>query len=405
MKTPAANFYDASKETGSDFAGRMIRQSWENSPFVDVHSDGSHFRCDRSFVINGEIPFITPAQKGFLMDNPGMYLPRGYSFTSASDGIGTKVVLADSMEHYRTMAMDLIAMAADDIARWGGVPLVYSNVVDYNNLDGERQMRAYTELFEGLASVAAEQDIVLITGESAGLRACVGSPNPNAVFPFNWSGTMQGLKHEKLNITGSAIRPGDIVVALRQDGFRSNGISRVRKAFETKYGQDYYRDAPRDEIAEALTPSVVYARAVAEINGWYSGGERVAEMTSVSHLSGGSFVSKFLEPALAPRGLSARLDRLYAMPEITRRCAMWLAEGGEPMTLGDIYHTWCSGQGMLLTVRSMEDAERVVAALAGRGIEAQVAGEIFETSPGQHSSVEIDTINLEGAPATVRLAA
>ncbi len=64
-----------------------------------------------------------------------MFFPEGYSFVSGSDGIGTKVVLADAMENYRTMARDLIAMSADDIARWGGLPLVYANVVDYNNLN------------------------------------------------------------------------------------------------------------------------------------------------------------------------------------------------------------------------------------------------------------------------------
>lgn len=262
----ASSFYDASKEDASDYAGRKIRESWENSPFIRVISDGEHFRSDRSFVIRAQIPFITPSQQAFLAENPGMYLPRGYSLTAASDGIGTKVVLADTLRRYHEIARDLVAMSADDLARWGGLPLVYSNVVDYNNLKSAEQTRAYAELFQGLAAVAGEQGIVLITGESAGLGACVGSPNPNAVFPFNWSGTMNGLKHSKLAITGADVRAGDIIVALRQGGFRSNGISRVRAAFEKHYGPDYYQDAPREEIEAALTSSVVYARAIAEVN-------------------------------------------------------------------------------------------------------------------------------------------
>lgn len=138
---------------------------------------------------------------------------------------------------------------------------------------------------------------------------------------------MNGLQHEKLTITGQEVQAGDIIVALKQNGFRSNGISKVRAAFAMRYGPSlYYREAPREELEQALTPSVVYARALSELNGWYSEGERQVNMTSVSHLSGGSFVSKFLESALLPKGLSARLDSLYAIPEITRKCAMWLME-------------------------------------------------------------------------------
>lgn len=128
-------------------------------------------------------------------------------------------------------------------------------------------------------------------------------------------------------------------------------------------------------------------------------------MTSVSHLSGGSFASKFLEPVLAPQGLSARLDRLYAMPEITRRCAMWLLEGGEPMSLESMYRTWCNGQGMLVTVRDAESADKVIATLAKSGIEAQVAGQVYETPKGQSPSLEIDTADIDGTPKTIRIAA
>lgn len=171
---------------------------------------------------------------------------------------------------------------------------------------------------------------------------------------------MNGLQHEKLTITGKEVQAGDIIIALRQDGFRSNGISKVRSAFEKHYGPNYYTDTPRAELEQALAPSVVYSRALSELNGWYSGGERAVDMTSVSHLSGGSFVSKFLESAMLPNGLSARLDSLYAMPEITRKCAMWLLEGGDQMNLETMYTTWCNGQGMLITVRTHSEAEKVI---------------------------------------------
>jgi phosphoribosylformylglycinamidine cyclo-ligase len=397
------SFYDASKEDASAFAGRVCRESWKNSRFVKVESSGKHFRSGRSYVLKN-IPFLTAEHRAFLKGNPGMFFPKGYSFVSGSDGVGTKVVLADAMQYYRSIARDLVAMSADDIARFGGLPLVYANVVDYNNLGGHNEKMAYAKLFEGLAEVASEQDVVLLTGESAGLGMCVGSPNPNATFPFNWSGTMNGIQHENLTITGKDVRAGDIIVALKQDGFRSNGISKVRAAFDSHYGPNYYSEAPEEDLEAALAPSVVYARAISELNGWYSGGERQVTMTSVSHLSGGSFVSKFLEAVLVPKGLSARLDSLYAIPEITRKCATWLLEGGDKMSLETMYNTWCNGQGMLVTVRTAEEADKVIETMARFGIEAKIAGRIEKTPKGESPRLSVKTEDLDGNPVNIQLA-
>ena len=93
---------------------------------------------------------------------------------------------------------------------------MYSNVLDYSRLKTDGQKTAYAQLFEGLAAAAKENDFVILTGESAGLSQCVGSSNPDALFPFNWSGTMNGVSHSKLQINGQKIKAGDYIVALEQ---------------------------------------------------------------------------------------------------------------------------------------------------------------------------------------------
>ena len=108
-------------------------------------------------------------------------------------------------------------MAFDDIVRHGGVVLGHANVADVSSASSEAQKAAYKELFIGLGEVATEQCIAILNGETAQLGLCVGSPNPNAVFPFNWSGTAFGLSHEKLAITGKEVATGDYIVALKQD--------------------------------------------------------------------------------------------------------------------------------------------------------------------------------------------
>lgn len=92
------NFYDTHKDTLSEYGGKICEQSFENSPFVEVEKNDWHFRGERSFITKN--------------------LPKWYRHTTSSDGIGTKVVLADTARIYNTLAHDLIAMCADDIARY-----------------------------------------------------------------------------------------------------------------------------------------------------------------------------------------------------------------------------------------------------------------------------------------------
>ena len=99
---------------------------------------------------------------------------------------------------------------------------------------------------------------------------------------------------------------------------------------------------------------------------------------------------------MLPKGLSALLDTLFAMPEITRKCAMWLLEGGDPMSLETMYTTWCNGQGMLITVHTQEEADKVIATMKQFDIEAQVAGHVIETPKNKKPNLNISTVDLEG---------
>ena len=86
-KTP---FYDDTKDASSSFSGDTSRESWSNSPFLKIHSMGTHFRDEREFELTG--------------------LPEGTRFSLGSDGIGTKVVLHDTLGKYRNAARDLLSM-------------------------------------------------------------------------------------------------------------------------------------------------------------------------------------------------------------------------------------------------------------------------------------------------------
>ncbi len=361
------DFYDTKKDDAGSFAGKVCVDSRNNSRFVKVNWKWDHFRASRDFQFQ--------------------HLPEGYQLNLWSDGIGTKVVLADALHHYSSMAADLLAMWLDDTVRDGGMPLVFTNVLDVNALNKVQQYEAYKQLMEGLGELAKQQEIVVISWETASLGACVGSPNPNANLAFNRSGAVLGVSHPKLRINPENVAAWDYIVALKQDGFRSNGISKVRGAFEKRYGQDRYREAPLHLIRAATTPSVPYARAISEANGWFSEGEKQIDIHGIAHLSGGSFQSKFLEPILQKKWLSATLDNLFPIPDIALQC--FVRDGN--MTKQELFTTRCCGQGMLVIVPTLEEAEKFITLVGKFGIEGKVAGQIYETPKGVQSKLDIAT--------------
>ena len=176
-------------------------------------------------------------------------------------------------------------------------------------------------------------------------------------------------------ITGEKITTGDVIIALKEHGFRSNGISSVRKAFKQKFGEDWFNHPEAKEyIKQAAAPSLLYDNLLTHLNGWDTPGfEKIVDVHGIVHLSGGAFKGKFLDDLLSINNLSAKLDNLFEMPEIMQQCA-------ERRGLDDkgIYETWNGGQGMIIVVRP-EDVEKTLEEAKKFGVTAQVAGEIVET--------------------------
>lgn len=363
-------FYDWSKDSAGNISGAVCRNSYGNSPFVSVTSAGTHFRSDRNFN------FVD--------------LPADSSMNLGSDGIGTKVVLHDTIGHYRDAAFDLLAMWLDDVSRFWGVPLVFTNVLDVKSLWTPEQMAAYKELMEWLAKVAKEQSIVVISWETASLWSCVSSPNPNAVLAFNWSWAVLWSSNPSLSIDPYNVDVGHKIVALKQDGFRSNGISKVRAAFEAKYGPNWYQDAPREEIEAAGVPSVPYARAISEANGWFNNWEKLVRITWVAHLSWGGFRSKFLEPILDIKWLSAHLPNLYPIPDIAKKAFWWLQWTSWEMNEVELFTTWCCGQWMLVMLPTLQEAEDFIHIVSQFGIEWKVAWEIIKTPNEREPNIYLE---------------
>lgn len=372
-------FYDDSKDILSEHGGKVCRESFDNSPFVSVMEGSEHFRAPRSYKI--------------------MRAPINYRHTIGSDGIGTKVVFWDAIQKYGTLSRDLVAMWADDVVREGGLPLALSNVADINGIRNTQEEWYFKELLDWLWEVAQEQNLVIMSWETASLWNCVWSPNPNAALPFNWSATFHGITHEKLNITWEDIQAWDKIVVLEEKGFRSNGWSIFRRAFESKYWNNWYEHAPRQEIMDILTPSRVYARAIAEVNGWYNwenDHEKLVDMKWIAHLSGGSFDDKLFKAFLEKKWLSAELDNLFQMPSIVKKWVSWALEAGQDLQHpAEVYKALSCWNGMAVIIRGNEQVDTFISIMEEYGINAQVAWEITNTPKWSNPDLFIDSPDLD----------
>jgi phosphoribosylaminoimidazole (AIR) synthetase len=346
----------------SSFCAKICRGSYNNSLFVQVTDlSKGNFRGPRGFTLKN--------------------LPSGCIQTLAADGVGTKVGIIVASGKLETAASNVIAMTAMDITRYGGLPLVFTNIFDVSSLGepGSETHALCIEAMRGLATIAEENGYVVLGGETAELGAYVGSEDIKAKLKFNWGGMMFGVYHPQKMIRGDTLAPGQVVIALRDD-FRSNGISSVRKALAIRYGEKWYKNPKAlPDIIAASSPSVQYDRFLNYLHGWMNENDRLLpliKMHLIVHLSGGAFESKLGKDMLAPQNLSAYFGDLFNPPKIMRDCAKWRG-----LSDRECYKTWNGGQGALVVINP-EDVGLFMRNARRFGIEARVAGKISKKMKG-----------------------
>jgi len=345
----------AEGDTFSRFAGTLCRETYGNSPYVEVRDfSRGHFRGPRGFRLKG--------------------LPSDCWLDATPDGDGTKVVLVDAAGDYNNAAYGWIAMVCGDITRWGGIVLLVVNNFDASSIGktGDKVNNACRAMLSGVKRIADKEGFIMFKGETAELSDCVASPNPTALVKYLWSGVAIGAYNPRTVITGDKVREGMIVMALRERGFRNNGISSVRKGFVMKFGAMWATNLEaKDAILAAAAPAVLYDKFLATANGWFTGDLKpLVPMYLIVHVTGGAIKSKLAEDILFPRGLSANLDNLWDPPEIMRQCAQWRGMGDE-----ECYETWHGGQGVLVVIDG-NDEQKFTALAETFGIEARRAGKI-----------------------------
>ena len=247
---------DVNIELGDDISKMLYEASkltHENRPglLVEFHESFSGFRA-----IPGTM----------LKDIDNLYL------NLAFDGVGTKVEIAERLDDHSAVAHDLFAMVCDDAVVRGAESVAIGSILDVRQLnDSEHTRNAVKQLGQGYVAAAKAAGVVVVNGEVAELGDRVGGYGD---FNYNWGATVLWLAHKERILTGHQIRPGDALVGLVEHGFRSNGITDVRKAMLEKYGP-LWHDVIVTELGSVSLgrlvqqPSIIYSRFVSELTGGF----------------------------------------------------------------------------------------------------------------------------------------
>lgn len=281
----------------------------------------------------------------------------------ASDGIGTKIEIAERMGIYDTLGFDLVAMVVDDLVCNGAEPTSLSNVLDVDFLDEG----IVQDLMKGLYEAATSANISVTGGEIAELGSRIGGYGKR--MHFNWCATGIGvLQSSDVIRNGQSIRPGHTIIALKSCGLRSNGFSLARGILQKGFGDLWHEQAYSSEKTWGqilLTPSLIYAPFLLKI-------QRMGiPLHAVVHVTGGGIAGN-LKRVLRKNSLGAELSNLFApfpfMLELQR-----MGELDEE----EVYEKWNMGNGMLLIVEDSDSTE-VLRLLAAQKIEAKVAGVVCD---------------------------
>ncbi|MDR3983496.1 MAG: phosphoribosylformylglycinamidine cyclo-ligase [Dysosmobacter sp.] len=286
----------------------------------------------------------------FAPDLGGMQEP---VLVSGTDGVGTKLRIAQLLDKHDTVGIDCVAMCVNDIICCGAKPLFF---LDYIAI-GKNIPEKVADIVAGVAEGCVQAGCALIGGETAEHPGMMGAED------YDLAGFSVGIVDKPKIIDQTAMRPGDVVLALPSSGIHSNGYSLVRQVFNVEHANlNLHCEDLGQTLGEALlTPTRIYVKPVLRCM-------EEATVKGVSHITGGGFFENI--PRCLPEGLAAKIDKAaIKTPPIF---AMLQSMGSIPER--DMFNTFNMGVGMTVIV-SPDDADKAIAALG----DAYVIGEIVES--------------------------
>lgn len=288
---------------------------------------------------------------------------KGYAkplLATSTDGVGTKVAIAQAIDRHDTIGRDLVGMVIDDIVVVGAKPLFMTDYIACGKVVPER----IAGIVRGIADGCAETGTALVGGETAEHPGLLG------VDDYDVAGAATGVVEADAVLGAERVRPGDAVLALASSGLHANGYSLVRHLLATA-GIGY--DARADDLSATwgealLEPTRLYTQPLLRLI------ERCGDgIHALSHVTGGGIAANLAR--VLPRGTWVEVDRATWSPAPVFRS---LADLGG-LDLQQTEGTWNLGIGFLAVVAA-EQASVAASALTGEGIATWQVG-VIEDRP------------------------
>jgi len=265
-----------------------------------------------------------------------------------TDGVGSKLLLAEEMDSIHTVGIDCVAMNTNDLICVGAEPLSF---VDYVALDKPDE-ELMAKIGKGLAEGCKQSNCTLSGGETAIL--------PELVHGFDIAGTSVGYVKQDEIIDGTKISEGDVLIGLKSSGPHSNGYTLIRKLF----------NGDKELGKKLVEPTRIYVKEVMDLI-------KQVDVHGIAHITGGGLdnISRIND------NFQYIIDTPLPVPSVFD----WLQEKGN-VEDKEMYRTFNMGMGMLIIV-DKDDAEKSVSIL---GEHAKVIGSVGSGKGVSHNAVKYE---------------
>ena len=323
---------------------------------VDIEAGYKGVQLMKKHVERTMIPGVVSGIGGFgglfAPDFAGMKEP---VLVSGTDGVGTKIRIAQLLDKHDTIGIDCVAMCVNDVICCGAKPLFFLDYIACGKNIPER----IAAIVSGVAEGCVQAGAALVGGETA------EHPGVMAEDDYDLAGFTVGVVDREKVIDKNKTAAGDAVIALPSTGVHSNGFSLIRRVFNIEHA---HLHTPVEALGGKglgevlLTPTRIYVKPVLALL------EQV-EVHGVSHITGGGFYENI--PRSIPDGLGARIEKAALR---TPAIFDFIAKSGH-IPERDMFNTFNMGVGMSVTVPK-EQADRALAVLRENGEDAYIMGEI-----------------------------
>jgi phosphoribosylformylglycinamidine cyclo-ligase len=305
---------------------------------MDYQQAGVDVVAGRAFVENIKTLVHSTHRPGVLGGLGGFSgwfeLPTGYQqpvLVSGTDGVGTKLKIAQALDNHASIGIDLVAMCVNDILTCGAEPLYFLDYLATGKLNSTQ----LTQVIAGIADGCRQSGCALLGGETAEM------PGFYQLGEYDLAGFAVGIVEKSRIIDGTKIQVGDVAIGLASSGIHSNGYSLVRKIVSD--GGYQWEDAPSllggQSLGDVyLTPTQIYVKPI------LAAIEQQLPIHGMAHITGGGLPENLPRCLGEDRSIHIDLDS-WQIPAAFQ----WLAEVGNVAPV-DMFNTFNMGIGYVVIV-------------------------------------------------------